>query len=269
MFKEKVKDIITAVKNSYISEYAAQCSYFIILSFIPFVILLLTLIQYLGLNKETLITIFESIIPSDINDKVLDIIQEVYSKSIGTVSVSIVFTLWAAGKGFFALCKGLNSIYVVRKKDNYLSLRIRSIICTIGFILIIVITLVFLVFGTKINIWINIELPKVAKITNIFMNFSNVIVFTLLFFTFIIIYKFVPKHKAKIKYQLPGALFTAAGWLAISNLISLYLVKFSGFSVMYGSLTTVMLLFIWIYLCMYILFLGAIINREIEKGKIK
>ena len=116
MVKQKIKSAINIMEKSYISEYAAQCSFFIILSFIPFVILLITLIQYLGLNKETLFTVIGAVIPNDISGTVLDIIQEVYSKSIGTISVSIIFIIWSATRGFFALCKGLNSIYKVQKK---------------------------------------------------------------------------------------------------------------------------------------------------------
>lgn len=267
MLKEKIKKGFNIIEKSYISEYAAQCSFFIILSFIPFIILLLTLIQYLGLDKETLFTIISSIIPTDINNTVLDIIQEVYSKSIGTISISIVFILWSAGRGFFALCKGLNSIYKVPKKYNYFSLKAKSLVCTVGFILVIVLTLIILVFGSNIKAFMNGQFPQIAKTTNLFLYMGKLIVFLLSFIIFMLIYRFVPNHKMKFKYQMPGAIFSAVFWYTISKIFSFYVEKTSGFSAIYGSLTTVMLLFIWIYLCIYILLLGAIINKELERGK--
>ena len=267
MLKEKIKKGFSIIEKSYISEYAAQCSFFIILSFIPFVILLLTLIQYLGLNKETLFTIISSIIPNSINTTVLDIIQEIHSKSISTIPISIVFIIWSSGRGFFALCKGLNSIYQVQKKYNYFSLKARSIVCTIGFILIIILTLIILVFGSNINIYINNSSPNSAKVTNVLLYLGKAIVFILSFIIFMLIYRFVPKHKMKFRYQAPGAIFSAVGWYTISKIFSLYIVRSSGYSIIYGRLKTIMLLFVWIYLCIYILLLGAIINKEIERGK--
>lgn len=267
MIKQKIKSAFKIIENSYISEYAAQCSFFIILSFIPFIILLLTLIQYLGLDKETLFTVISTIIPNALSNTVLDIIQEVYSKSIGTISISIIFIIWSATRGFFALCKGLNSIYKVQKKYNYFSLKLRSIVCTIGFILVIVLTLIILVFGNNINIFINVHFPNIAKATNMFLYLGKVIVFTLSFTIFMLIYRFVPKHKMKFKNQVPGAVFSAVSWYTISKIFSFYIEKSSGYSAIYGSLTTVMILFIWIYLCIYMLLLGAIINKELERGK--
>jgi membrane protein len=77
----------------------------------------------------------------------------------------------------------------------------------------------------------------------------------------VIIYKFVPGHKQKIINQIPGAVIATLGWFIISTIFSVYLNAFKGFSVMYGSLTTIALAMMWIYFCMYIILIGALINN--------
>lgn len=99
----KMQEMSENMKRDHISESAAQCSYYTILSFIPFLILLITLIQYTGIAPQTLFDAISKIIPSSMSEMVLGIVQEVYSKSIGTISISIIFTIWTAGKGFYAL----------------------------------------------------------------------------------------------------------------------------------------------------------------------
>ena len=101
----KMQEMSENMKRDHISESAAQCSYYTILSFIPFLILLITLIQYTGIAPQTLFDAISKIIPSSMSEMVLGIVQEVYSKSIGTISISIIFTIWTAGKGFYALNK--------------------------------------------------------------------------------------------------------------------------------------------------------------------
>ena len=77
-FKNFLKDI----KSDNIGAYAAQCAYFSFLSFIPFIILLLSLLKYLNIDQETLEYILGAILPVTAKDTILNIIQEVYSKSI-------------------------------------------------------------------------------------------------------------------------------------------------------------------------------------------
>ena len=84
------------MKKDHVSECTAECSYYTILSFIPFIILLITLIQYTSIAPQTLFDAISKLIPSSMNEMVLGIVQEVYSKSIGTISISIIFTIWTA-----------------------------------------------------------------------------------------------------------------------------------------------------------------------------
>ena len=69
-----------------------------------------------------------------------------------------------------------------------------------------------------------------------------------------------------MKRQLPGAVFTACGWLLISLVFSMYLDIFTGFSTMYGSLTMIILIMLWLYMCMYVILLGGEVNALLERA---
>lgn len=115
---KKIQELSENMKKDHISESSAQCSYYTILSFIPFVILLITLIQYTGIEPKALFDLISKVIPSSMSEMVLGIVQEVYSKSIGTISISIIFTIISAGKGFYALTSGLQTVYQTKSKKN-------------------------------------------------------------------------------------------------------------------------------------------------------
>lgn len=269
--KEKYKIIKKAFNNmseDHISEFSAQCSYYTILSFIPFVILLITLIQYTTIDQQTLFDVIIKIVPSSMNEFVLGIVREVYSKSIGTISVSIIFTLWSAGKGLFALIKGLHSVYKIdgEKEKSVIYLRLMSLVETIIFIVLIVLGLVLLVFGNSLK-------SIIQNHFDIFENFNTFLeVLTELafifatFIVFLMLYKFMPKHKVTFKSQIPGAIFGAVTLNVISFVFSKYLYIFKGFSITYGSLTTLMLIMMWTYSCFYTLFLGAELNKILNKS---
>lgn len=75
----------------------------------------------------------------------------------------------------------------------------------------------------------------------------------------------MPKHKTTFKSQIPGAILGAIALNVVSFIFSQYLYIFKGFSITYGSLSTLMLIMMWTYACFYIVFLGAEINKIISK----
>ena len=269
-FYEDIKNIMENMKKDHVSESTAQCAYYTILSFIPFVILLLTMVQYTGIDKQTLYDAIAKIIPASMGEMVLGIVQEVYSKSLGTISISIIFTLWSAGRGMYALTRGLQSVYGATKKieTNYFYLRVKAIMQTIIFIMTIAVLLVGLVFSNSL---INMFREKFGMLENFGVFHSIATEFTLIFITFIafiIIYKLMAK-KQPIKSQILGAIFGAIALNIVSFVFSIYLDIFRGFSITYGSLTTLMLIMMWTYACFYTVFLGAEINKAISCQKRK
>lgn len=265
---KRMKQFNVILKNSgddHISEYSAQCSYYTILSFIPFVILLITLIQYTNIEQQTLFDVISKIIPSSMNEFIIGIVREVYSKSIGTISISIIFTLWSAGKGLFALIKGLHSVYNTDedKEKSVLYLRIMALVETIVFIVLIMIGMVLLVFGNSLKSIMQQHFGALENF-NAFSQFVTEIGFIFAtFVVFLFLYRFMPNHKVTFKSQIPGAIFGAIALNVISFVFSKYLDIFKGFSITYGSLTTLMLIMMWTYSCFYSLFLGAELNKTL------
>ncbi len=263
----KVNNVLKQLEKHHVNEYAIQCAYYIILSFIPFLILLFSLIQFTSIGKETIFFWVKDIFPGNISEFVEGIIKEASFKSIGTLSISIIFTLWSAGKGFFALCKGFDSIYETPKEYNYWFLKLKSMIYIILFIVMIVVALLVVTFGGTIVDFLQNKYMGLSTTINIILNLRIIWQVLILFGVFLLMYRFVPNHKVKLKTQIPGAVFAAVGWYILSFAFSVYLDVFKNFSVIYGSLTSIMLLMIWVYWSMYILLLGAEINNLIEKNK--
>ena len=72
---KNVKILLNNIDKDHVGEYSSQCSYYTILSFIPFAILLITMVQYTGINQNTLFNILSNIIPSSMEEMVIGIIQ--------------------------------------------------------------------------------------------------------------------------------------------------------------------------------------------------
>ena len=141
---KKINLIFLKFKDDYVSEYAAECAYFTILSFIPFFIFFLTLIQFTNINEETVIFSIKEVIPTSMHELIIGIIDEIYSKSVGTISIAVLLALWSSGKGFFSLCKGLRKIYNVKEEKSNFIMRIEGTIYTLIFVFAIILFLVII-----------------------------------------------------------------------------------------------------------------------------
>lgn len=123
----------------------------------------------------------------------------------------------------------------------------------------------FWYWETRSRPWLLKYIPFVGKIIGKVIGARTALVFAGLFLIFLILYKMLPNRKATFKSQVPGAVLIAAGWSLFSYFFSLYFELFPGFSNMYGSLTALIMVMLWLYICMNLLLYGAETNSYFEK----
>lgn len=267
---KNVKEFILKITNDDISTYSAQSSFFIMLSLFPFIMLLLTLVKYTILSKSLLLSVAVNITPDVLDPLIISIIDELYSNLAGSalISISAILALWSASRGILSIIKGLNRILEIDDKRNYFVLRFIASIYTVLFIIAILLSLIILVFGRSIYRSLKDTSALLYDVVGFFVNQSTVTSIVILTLLFLVIYKALPAKKSSFALLIPGSLFTAIGWMISSYFFSLYLKLSPNFSYIYGSLSMFILLMLWIYIGMYILFLGCEVNKYFQ-GQMK
>lgn len=249
----------------HVSAYAAQAAYFLIMSFIPFVLFLTAIVQYTPLTYREVRQAIIGVVPENLQGFVLNIVAEVFSKSAAVLPISALMALWSSGKGMQALINGLNTIYHVKETRNWLVNRIYSMFYMFLFVIALIASLLLLVMGSRIHILISDYIPFLGNMIGRILNAKTFLVFVMQFLVFLVLFRYLPNRRASLKSQVPGAFFTAVAWSVFSYLFSLYFTFFPDFSIMYGSLSTLILVMVWLYFCMNFLLYGAEVNAYFEK----
>lgn len=252
------------MRKDHVSAYAAQAAYFLIMSFIPFVLFLTAIVQYTPLTYREVRQAIMSVVPENLQGFVLNIVAEVFSKSAAVLPLSALVALWSSGKGMQALINGLNTIYHVKETRNWPVNRIYSMFYMFLFVLALIASLLLLVMGNRIHVLISGYVPFLGNVIGRILGAKTFLVFVMLFFVFLVLYRYLPNRRASLKSQVPGAFLTAVAWSVFSYLFSLYFTFFPDFSIMYGSLSTLILVMVWLYFCMNLLLYGAEINAYFE-----
>lgn len=260
-----VAKFIKECKEDKINAYAAQSAFFILLAIIPFLMVFLSVLKYTPITESMLLEMYEKGLPGYISSFFISITDEIYNRSLGITAVSAAAAIWSAAKGLHALMDGLNAVNNLKENRNWFVLRFWSAIYTVIFMAAIVFTLIVLVFGNSIRMLAINYLPILRGISVILSSFRGLLLFSVLVVFFDIVFTVLPNTKLHFWEQLPGAVLCAFSWNVISFLLSVYIDYFNGFS-MYGSLTTVALMMLWLYFCIYSTLMCAEFNRTFGDG---
>lgn len=253
------------ITHDAVAAFSAQTAFFIIISAFPFLVLIVSVLEKIPFISADMMYTVLDIFPRTVMEYMENIIKEICSgNSVAIISISAAVLLWAASKGVTSIMRGLNFIYKIDEKRNFLEIRLVSVGYTIGFVVYIVLTLIFIFGGGMLSSLLKSRLPENLFFTVIYRIVSFLGKLMLLTVLFGLIYLTVPKRKATIKSQLPGAALSALGWLGYSWFYSFYIDHLAGNSYVYGSLTSIILIMLWLYVCMYIFFIGGEVNSIIS-----
>ncbi len=261
-----IKAIVMDFHPDIIAAYTASVAWFIMLSFLPFMIVLLSLVRFLPFLQDESITLNVSFIPDTIRDLLQTFVTEITQNTSSVVlPVGALTGIVTASTGFASLIRGLNIVYKRQESRPLWKVRLMCVVYTLVFLCILVAVLILIVFGKSIYHMLLQSFPQLPLALSrvIDLRLWAIVLILTVFFT--LLYKIIPDRKTRWYGEVPGAFLAACAWMVFSQLYSLYISNFGRFSMIYGSLTLIILLMVWLYACIFIVFIGAYVNVLLQK----
>lgn len=229
-----------------------------IFSLFPLILGLISLSLFLlGSSEgiiEKILPFLKQIFPVGI-DEIIKNISAIKQTSIIIAIIGVVGFLWGAASIFRALESTLNVIWKVKKDRAFF----KKSLLTIGSAFLV---FILLIASVILTIWA--KAIGAGGLARYLPEFS--IIFSI--FLFGLIYWLFPNRKVKFKEAYLGALFTGICWEAAKHLFSLYVVRVVDYSKIFGSLSAIIILFLWIYYSAYIFLFGAELSYVYARRKI-
>lgn len=264
-----IKKLIEFIKkgtDDNIPVYAAQSAYYLMISVIPFIMILLSVVRFFVPTDKAKIHIPAMLSP-ELRTFFGVILDEIFEKpQISLISASAVTILWSASRGLAAIERGVKCVYNIPKRKFFVTDVLLSFLYTVIFTAMIALFLGSIVFGRTVLLFIQKHFPQVGLNMN-FVKYAVFVFGAVVFFT--VLYAGFSGKRMRPANHLPGAVFTGAGWILFSYIFSIYINNFANYSKIYGSLTAIVLMMLWLYSCMIILLYGAEANMLIFEKKNK
>ena len=254
----KVRLFMAEMNKDQVAAFAAQSAFFLLLSLFPLAMTLLTFVKYLPFTETQVLEIIKELFPEEINSNFEFMFAEIFNSksSLLATTATILLTVWSASKGTMAIGRGLT--FMAGKEDsvNYFLRRAIHTLYTLIFCVMLVAVMVIYILGDVVVSKMLVRLDSVERfqlvdtVANILSIVKIAFAPTVLFGVMIVAYWALPVERVRIKTAVPGAAFTTILWMLLSFGVSSYINIVGINTYMYGSLASVILLALWLYMCM-------------------
>lgn len=265
---------IKETKNDSITMRAAAISFNFLLAIFPTSIFLLTLIPYFPIDNldESLINFFQQMIPYTIYHEIEALLLDILQKpQKGLLSINFILALYFSTNGVMSIMKAFDKVNHNFKKRNFLE-KFWNALCINSLIVFqtIIVAAFLLLSIDKLNLFFHnlgfdFSLSQINWMNKLLKGF---IVFATFFNTIALIYFFGPSVRKRYHYFSVGAMFAAVLAIISSYLFAVYLKYFlAEINSLYGSLSVMIVLMIWININSLVLIFGFELNNSILLNK--
>lgn len=199
----------------------------------------------------------------DILKAQLESLVETSGSTLGwSTAIGLLFSLWSANKGTKSLFTGVDIAYDTVNERGFIKQNGLTLLFTFGAVMLLIISMLLIVgFPALVGL---IGLP--SGIEN-FIDWGRWLLLAIILIWFLgLVYRYAPdKSTPGFKWVLPGSLVATVLWLIASWGFSYYVSNFGSYGSMYGSISAVVVMLLWLFITSFIILLGAGLNSEIEK----
>jgi membrane protein len=247
---------------------SAGITFSLLLCVIPFILLLLAFVgSYLYSSQEVMSHLrhyLENIAPSldpRLMGNVLKIVRD--RKVVGILGIGGL--IWTSTWVFSSLRMALNNVFQIEKGRGILRGK------AIDLLMILLAAIFFLVSMALTSAATFLQSSRFQSMVDIGPILQWILKYPVpFFFTFwmcFLVYKIIPHKKIQFRTALQAALFTSLLWEVAKQLFGWYVLHLGRFSMVYGSLSTLTIFFLWIYYSSAILLLGGGFAFLLEKSR--
>ncbi|HWK57984.1 MAG TPA: YihY/virulence factor BrkB family protein [Parapedobacter sp.] len=250
---------------------ASSLAYNFMLAIFPGIIFLFTLIPYIPIDnfQEQLLDFMEVVIPENAFLTVESTLEDIVkNQNSGLLSVGFILATFFATNGVSSLMLAFNKASLLIESRSWGQQRLVAIGLTLMIIIALAVGMtIFTAAGYVVG-----YLRKNIEINAAFWGFIIaaarwVILFGIYFLTVSILYKFGPASSRKWKLFSPGAMLATILAILTFSGFAFYINNFNAYNKLYGSIGTLIVIMIWLYLNSLILLVGFELNASIALSK--
>ena len=257
-----VADVVDAYFTRRVSRAAAELAYFLILTFFPIMICISAFVNELHLDLAALVDQADPFLPEGVLVLFRDYLTYIDTNQSAAMLLTGVFlTVLFASAAVRGLMNIMHELYG-RATFRGLWQLVASILFSVLLLATIYLSLAVVVTGN----WFVHLLGQVLGLENLveqsgaWQSVKYLLLLAMVFLFILLLYRFAAPLDNPRPPVVPGALGASAALAIASMIFSVLMGNSTRYSLIYGSLASVIILLVWLYLCGNILIMGNVVN---------
>jgi membrane protein len=242
-----------------------------VLSIFPALLVLVSLLDLAGQGTiQTLLANLGQVAPGSVNQILKDAIGNLQQTrgSAGVLAlVGLAVALWSASGYIAAFMRASNAIYDVPEgRPIWKTLPIRLGVTVVVMVLLAVSAVAVVATGGVAE-----RLGRLLGIGKTAVAAWNILKWPVLLlivsFMFALLYWASPNARQGFRWVSPGGILAVVVWVLASVAFAIYVANFGSYNKTYGSLASVIIFLVWLWLSNTAILLGAELNAELERSR--
>ncbi len=259
------------IRKGDLNTRASALAFSLFLAIFPAIIFFFTLIPYIPIVnfQESLMNILAEFIPTGIYNEVEGTLFDIINRPRGgLLSLGFVLAMFFATNSVHSLIDAFNQTYYTIETRSAFRQRLISIFLVFVLSFLVILAIGLITFGPVVIRWIqDIGLLTDTITLNIIIVGKWLVTFGLLFFAFAVLYYFAPAVKQKFRFVNAGTTLATILFIFTSIGFNIYVNNFARYNTLYGSIGTLIIFLLWLYVNSLIVLIGWELNASIAVAK--
>ena len=259
------------IRRYYVHDVArdsASLTYYLLFAIFPLLIFVSTLLGVLELDITSITAVLAPILPSDVVDIIRTYLEYVAAnQSRQLLWFSLVFSIWFPMRSTGCLMHSLRKAFGRSAPENILLGQLRTLLFTIWMIFVIGLTLALVVVGRRALYFLSGFLPLSETFISVWGYLRFIILGLVMAISLGILYQLALGQRRPLREVLPGVGSSLAAWLLLSMAFSYYVENMARYAQLYGSIATIVVVLLWLYMSGQVLILGAELSASLIHRK--
>ena len=249
---------------------SAALTYYLLFALFPLMVFVSTLLGILKLDVDNISQFLSQLVPADVVS-VLEayLIYVSANASRQLLWFSLVFSIWFPMRSTGCLMHSLRKAFHRSSPENILLGQLRNLLFTIWMIVVIGLTLLLVVMGRRALHFLSHLLPLSETFISVWGYLRFVILALVMAISLGLLYQLALGQRRPLREVLPGVGSSLAAWMLLSMAFSYYVENVAQYARLYGSIATIVVVLLWLYMSGQVLILGAELSAALAQQKKK
>lgn len=263
----RITRVLTTMADTFltrrVTRSAAEIAYYMVMALFPVIICMYDLLALILRDPTAVLRIVETLVlPRETQALVSEFLNYVSGNTSQVMFIAALFVMITSASAAFRAMAAIVGEIHGDKRFGIVRNTVVSVIFSVTFLLVLYLCILLMLTGKHFLLWLDALMPRVSIVWSwTWLRF--LVLFAILLMMILVLYRLTTPRRTPHRV-FPGALFSSVGIVVMSILLSWLIGNSAKYSLVYGSLASVVILLFWFHVFGLLLILGVVLNHALE-----